>query len=96
MKALLTLAAAALGSLALAGCVESKPHLSSDFGRAVREDSVAQVADPDARYLGVPAPGSNGSRVGLAQQRYVTGKVIQPVPASTTLLQATVGSSESK
>jgi len=79
-----TLAAGlALGlSLGLTGCLESQATLSPDFGRAVHEDLAAQIADPDARYVGQPSPGSDGHRVGLAQQRYVTGKVIKPAPAA--------------
>lgn len=65
-------------TLGLAGCVESQQHLSHDFGLAFRQDAVAQIADPDARYKGVPAPGSDSARVGLAQERYRTGKVIAP------------------
>lgn len=65
-------------TLGLAGCVESRMHLSDDFGLAFRQNEVAQVADPDARYKGVPAPGSDSARVGLAQERYRTGKVIAP------------------
>jgi len=68
--------------MGLSGCVQSQAHLSSDFGRAVHENIVAQIADPDANYVGIPAPGSEGHRVALAQKRYVTGKVIKPIPAA--------------
>ncbi len=69
--------AAALGAgLGLAGC--ASPHLGADFGQAVRQDIAAQVANPDARFSGVIAPGSNPSRVAAAQDRYAKGKVIQP------------------
>jgi hypothetical protein len=61
------------------------------FGEAYRQHLVSQVADPDAHYAGVPAPGSNGSRVGLAQERYRTGKVIKPVPATASQIGATMG-----
>ena len=74
-KPLLIASALALG---LAGCVESQQHLSYDFGSSVRQNEVAQIADPDAHDKGVPAPGSDGARVGLAQERYRTGKVIAP------------------
>lgn len=67
---------------ALAGCTQSKMNLSPDFGRAVRQDIAAQIADPDARYEGKPDPGSNGDRVGLAQKRYQANQVIPPT--STT------------
>ena len=54
------LAISATLGLGLCGCVVSQPHLSPDFGSAVRQDVMAQIADPDARYKGDPAPGSNG------------------------------------
>lgn len=85
-KPLLIAAGLALG---LAGCVQSQIHLSDDFGSAVRQDQVAQVADPDAHYKGVPAPGSDGARVGLAQERYRTGKVIAPTEAGASSVGAT-------
>ncbi|HEY3696563.1 hypothetical protein [Phenylobacterium sp.] len=72
--------AAAIAGLGLTGCAAQ--HLSPDFGVAVRQDLAAQVADPDARYTGDPAPGSSGARVGLAQKRYQSGTVIAPVAAS--------------
>ena len=66
----------------LTACTQSEIRLSPDFGNAVRQDLAAQIADPDARYEGTPAPGSSGSRVGLAQRRYETNQVTQP--SSTT------------
>ena len=68
-----------LGAVALSACTQSTIRLSPDFGAAVRQDEAAQIADPDARYAGVPAPGANGARVGLAQQRYQKNQVIQPL-----------------
>ena len=75
----------ALAGASLSGCAYSYPHLSSDFGALVRQDEVAQIADPEAHYKGDPAPGSNGARVGLAQERYRTGKVIPPSPIGTSM-----------
>ncbi len=71
-----------IAGLALGGCTHSVVNLSPDFGQAVRQDVKAQIADPDARYEGVPAPGAVGSHVQLGQQRYEKGQVIQP--SSTT------------
>jgi hypothetical protein len=68
-----------LGALALSGCTQSTLRTSPDFGTAVRQDEAAQIADPDARYVGTPAPGSKGQRVGLAQTRYDTNQVIPPL-----------------
>ena len=70
--------------LAAAACSTSRLHLSDNFGYAVRQEQVAQVADPDARYAGVPAPGSNGMRVGSAQARYEHGAVIPPTSMTTS------------
>jgi hypothetical protein len=75
-------ALAALG-LALGACASGQ-HLSSDFGRAVREDAMAQIADPDARYSGDPAPASNGARSALAQSRYERNAVIKPMVTTTS------------
>jgi hypothetical protein len=72
---LLVLAVAVLG---LSGCVRSELRISPDFGSAVTQDKAAQIADPDAHYTGLPAPGTDGARVALAQHRYETGKVIPP------------------
>lgn len=71
-------------ALGLSACVQSRIDLADDYGRAVRQDLLAQVADPDARYNGVPAPGSNGRRVGIAQERYNRNAVIQPASTSTS------------
>ena len=73
-----------LGGLALSACAQSSLRINPDFGRAVRQDVAAQIANPDAKYEGTPDPGSRGDRVGLAQQRYQTNQVIQPAttPAS--------------
>jgi hypothetical protein len=78
---LLVLAIAAIG---MSGCVQSELRISRDFGAAVRQDTAAQIADPDAHYAGVPAPGSNGARVASAQHRYETGTVIQPSTLSAS------------
>jgi hypothetical protein len=89
LKTLTLTVGLALGlSLGLTGCVQSQATLSPDFGRALHEDLTAQIADPDARYVGKPAPGSEGHRVGLAQQRYVTGKVIKPASTGTSIISS--------
>ena len=62
----------------LTACVESKPTLGPDFGLAVRQDIVAQIADPDAHYGKTP---SNGDRAALAQDLYRTAKVVSPSAA---------------
>ena len=67
-----------LGGLALSACTQSYLRINPDFGRAVRQDVAAQIANPDAKYEGTPDPGSRGDRVGLAQQRYQTNQVIPP------------------
>lgn len=84
------LIAAALGP-ALSGCLVTQTHLSSDFGSAVRQDAMAQIADPDARYKGDPAPGSNGARVASAQERYRAGKVTPPAATGASTIGASAG-----
>ena len=74
---------------ALSACTQSSLRISPDFGNAVNQDMVAQIADPDAHYEGVPAPGSSPARVGLAQKRYNANQVIQP--SSTTASSKTLG-----
>lgn len=77
--------ASVLGAaMAVSGCVESRLHLSDDYGRALRQDVVAQVADPDAHYKGLPAPGADGHRVGLATDRYNRDAVTPPASTSTS------------
>ena len=58
----------------MTGCA-SEP-LSPSFGVALKQDLVAQIADPDVRYGA--APDADGARTALAQDRYRTGKVIEP------------------
>jgi outer membrane murein-binding lipoprotein Lpp len=82
----LLLAAVVAGGVLLSACADEKQlnadmH-ASDFGRAVREDMAAQIADPDAAYKGPPPP-SSGERAALAQTRYKADRVIQPVGVST-------------
>jgi hypothetical protein len=89
---LLLAALAGVGAIA-AGCADEKQLTedmhASDFGRAVHEDLAAQITDPDASYKGPPPP-SSGQRAELAQTRYKTDKVIQPI-GSSTLMSATAG-----
>jgi hypothetical protein len=82
---------ACLGLLLLAGCAAQTPRpdesilsISPDFGQAVHQDIAAPIADPDARYTGTPAPGTDGSRVGLAQHRYAVDRVIPPATMETS------------
>lgn len=85
------LAVSALLAPGLSGCLATQTHLGSDFGSAVRQDAMAQIADPDARYKGDPAPGSNGARVAGAQDRYRTGKVIPPAATGASTIGASAG-----
>jgi type IV pilus biogenesis protein CpaD/CtpE len=74
----------------LAGCVVPQQTLSADFGRALHENLVAQIADPDAAYPGPPPP-ADGARAALAMERYRTGQVIKPVPATASKIGITSG-----
>jgi hypothetical protein len=88
------LALAAGAVLALSACTQSELRISPDFGDAMRENVAAQIADPDAHYAGVPAPGaSNGARVGLAQSRYERNQVIEP-SSTTASNAASIGNAE--
>ena len=83
--------AMAIAALGLSACAQnpaqSEMYMSPDFGESVREDLAAQIADPDAHYVGTPAPGaSDGSRIDLAQTRYQKNQVVQP---STTTASST-------
>ena len=75
--------------MVLGGCTTSSLRMSPDYSEAVRQDTMAQVADPDAHYAGTPEPGSNGQRADEAQTRYVKDRVIPP--ASTSTSSATAG-----
>jgi hypothetical protein len=79
--AVAVLVGAALG---LSACVQSRLSIADDYGQTLRQHVAAQIADPDAHYSGVPAPGSNGRRVGLAQERYNRNAVITPASTSTS------------
>jgi type IV pilus biogenesis protein CpaD/CtpE len=89
--------AMAIAMLGLTACAQnpsqSEMRMSPDFGDAVRENLAAQIADPDAHYVGTPAPGaSDGARIDLAQTRYQQNQVIPP--ASTTASSRTVGATD--
>ena len=84
------LLASCAGIMLLSACT-SFPRLSPDFGVATRQNEAAQIADPEARYGGVPTPGSNGERAELAQTRYVRGQVIPPTSISATTPVAGAG-----
>ncbi len=82
-----------IAGLSLSACSQSTLRLSPDFGQAVRQDIAAQIADPDAHYKGVPAPGSDGMRVDLAQTRYQKNDVIQP-STTTASSGASIGNAD--
>src|SRR5258708_4629412 len=79
--------------MALSACTQSSLRMNPDFGNAVHQDIAAQIADPDARYEGVIAPGSDGARVELAQKRYQANQVIPP-SAVTASGSASIGSAD--
>ena len=78
---------------ALSACTQSSLRINPDFGNAVHQDIAAQIADPDARYEGVIAPGSDGVRVGSAQKRYQSNQVIPP-SAVTASGSASIGAAD--
>jgi outer membrane murein-binding lipoprotein Lpp len=79
-----TLGAVLAASSLLAGCVSPQHSLEPDFGRAVHNDIVAQVSDPEPHYDRIVEPASNGMRSAAANRRYETGQVIQPQVQSTS------------
>ena len=97
VKAIVILAALAGAAAMLAGCAMDSSRQDTawrqqndDFGRAVREDLAAQIADPDPAWKNAPPPPSDGVKARLAETRYQQGKVIRPQGATT---QTTVGGS---
>jgi hypothetical protein len=78
---------------ALSACTQSSLRINPDFGNALHQDVAAQIADPDARYEGTPAPGSAGPRVGLAQKRYDANQVIPP-SATTASSARSIGNAD--
>ena len=79
----------AILALALAGCANKPAHLGSDFGLAVNQNVVAQIADPDARYPQEVV--SDGARAALAMERYRTGKTIPPIDLSASTIAVSSG-----
>ena len=67
----------AASALSLAGCVQTKLHQSRDYGRSLAFD-LKQQTPPTPQYAGVLAPGSDGERVGLAQERYARDRIVPP------------------
>ena len=84
-----------LVALALSGC-EAIPNQANrtdpEFGRALRQNLAAQVADPAPNYAYDNPPASSGPRTGVAQKRYDTGTVIQPSGESTQTVTGGGGS----
>ena len=81
-----------VASAMLVSACTSFARLSPDFGVAIRQDQAAQIANPDARYTGIPAPGSNGPRNALAESRYERNEVIPPTSLSSTVAITTQSS----
>lgn len=73
MNLILTTAVIAAIGAVLSGCAISQTHLGDDFGVATRQDSVAQIADPDPARPAAP-PVTDGARLGVAMTRYQTDK----------------------
>jgi len=78
-------------STLLAGCVSPQHSLEPDFGRAVRNNIAAQVAEPEARYDRSVDPASNGTRSVAAVRRYESGQVIAPQAQSTSQVAGSSG-----
>lgn len=85
------LVAALAASSLLAGCLSPQHSLEPDYGRAVRNDIVAQVADPEPRYARKVEPAADGTRAVSANRRYLSGQVIPPVTQSTSQVAGSSG-----
>ena len=84
-----------LAALALSGCeaIPNQAHRTDpEFGRALRQNLAAQVADPAPNYSYENPPASSGPRTGLAQKRYDTGTVIAPSTETTQTVTGGGGS----
>ena len=86
-----TLGAVLLASSLLSGCVSPQHNLEPDFARAVHNDIVAQIADPEPRYERRDEPASNGMRSAAAIKRYESGQVIQPQTQTTSQVAGSSG-----
>lgn len=65
----------------LAGC-ELGPY-APDYGDATRNNVAVQSVQPMPRVAAQPVPG-NGETAAIAQQRYASDKVKQPVSTQTS------------
>lgn len=87
MSVLKTVPVVAVLSLGLAGCLTPEKNVSDDFGAAVHTAIAAQIADPEARYVGKPDPGTDAAHVQLAQDRYhAAAQVIKPARESQPIV----------
>ncbi|QUD88582.1 hypothetical protein [Phenylobacterium montanum] len=75
MTPIRTIVTTSLLACGIAGWFQSQKTLSPDLGVAVRQDVVAQIADPQATYG--PPPPADGMRANLAQTRYKADKPVQ-------------------
>ena len=85
-----------LAALALSGC-SSAVYKAADiedpnFGRALRQNLAAQVANPAPDYDYANPPASSGPRTSISQERYDTGTVIKPEAQATSTVSGGGGS----
>lgn len=93
LQSLLALTAVAGAACLLGGCAADSrsgngPFTDSqfsDFGRSVRQDIAAQIADPDPAWKKDPSPASSGRRASLAQKRYQANSVLKSTTSTTTI-----------
>lgn len=84
-----------LAALAVSGCeaIPNQAHKEDpNFGRALRQNIAAQIADPAPNYSYDEAPASSGPRTAVAQRRYDTNSVTQPTTTKTQTAVSTGGS----
>ena len=76
---------AALGLVAAIAACASQDKLHPSFGNAVQHNMAVQIINPSPTYSGAQqVPGLDGPRAAGTQERYDTGKVIQPEKLRTT------------
>lgn len=86
------LVAALAGGSLLAGCILSPQHsLDPHYGRAMHNDIVAQIADPEPGYARKVEPAADGTRAVSANRRYLSGQVIQPQAQTTSQVAGSGG-----
>lgn len=79
---ILTISIIALISFSVTACSSNKEPLNEGFGDAVNQNAAVHILPP--KYAAVKELDMNGTRAGLAMERYNTGTVIKPSSEGTS------------